>query len=145
MNMFENRLYQRLQYEKSREVMCKDEKYTYYKIVLDGFVLTYKQTTLRPDGRRLYKVDDNLASYLGYKNVYWMIKVSRFWQRRGERGLKFYKGYVTPQTLQKCFSDRRWKAFWDWWVDGNQPEEEEWNKHSWGMPEWEDECYEQDN
>lgn len=114
----ENRLYSRLQYEKPREVMCNDETYTYYKIVLDGFVLTYRQTTHRPDGRRNYKLDDNLAQYLGYGNLHNMIKVNFFWLRKGERGIKFYKEYVTPQTLQNKFADRKWKTFWDEWIDG---------------------------
>lgn len=111
--MTEYRLYDRLIWEKPRAKICEDEKYTYFEIVLDGFVLTYRRTTQRTDGRRLYKFDDNLAAYLGYGNVGQMLDVIVWWKRKGERGLKLWSGYVTPQALKKHFYSRRWKLLWD--------------------------------
>lgn len=115
--MTEYRLYDRLIWEKPRAKICEDEKYTYFEIVLDGFVLTYRRTTQRTDGRRSYKLDDNLAAYLGYCTVRQMLDVMCFWKRKGERGLKLWQGYVTPQSLKKHFCDRKWKHLWDKFVD----------------------------
>lgn len=113
----EYRLYDRLIWEKPRAKICEDEKYTYFEIVLDGFVLTYRRTTQRTDGRRLYRFDDNLAAYLGYHSTDNMKDVMLYWKRKGERGLKLWSGYVTPQALKKHFYDRRWKHIWDEYID----------------------------
>ena len=73
--------------------ICCDEAYKYYEAVIYGIVVMYRQNIFRPDGRRLYYLNNALAKLLGYGDIESMMLAFpkiRYWRR-----------FISVQSLEK--------------------------------------------
>lgn len=63
-----------MRYSKNIIKVCSDEEFSYYEIAIMGVVVMFRQVTLRPDGRRFYYLNNQLAKLLGFGDLYWLMK-----------------------------------------------------------------------
>jgi hypothetical protein len=83
-------IFSQLSKAKGKEV-CRDEHFTYYSLMVDGRSLMYRKRSDRPDGRKLYKLTDQLAMLIGF----WSMDSMKYLCR----GLQVWRGYLSPERL----------------------------------------------
>lgn len=81
------------------KIICTDEAFTYYTLFVDGRALLYRRVTLRPDSRRAFYLTDQLAALLGFSDLYNM--------KFRLTGLQYWRGFVSPERLQKALDKYR--------------------------------------
>lgn len=86
-----------LQHDKPAEKYCTDEEYTYFGIMLYGRWLMYRQKKYRPDGRRMYRLSDKLATLLGFGDLF-------TWQMLDRHKIRWGRRYISIQTLKRAYS-----------------------------------------
>ena len=94
-------IFKELQYRQPLAKLCTDEAFTYYSIAFHGYLLMYRQKTLRPDGRRFYYLTDSLAKAIGYIDL-------RDWQTnkintRFDYKIRWWRRFVSVEALNKHF------------------------------------------
>lgn len=83
-------IFSELSRAKGQEV-CNDGEFTYYTVMVDGRSLMYRRRTDRPDGRKMYKLTDQLAMLIGF----WSMRSMKYLCR----GLQVWRGYLSPERL----------------------------------------------
>ena len=59
-------LLNRMQQTKMVSYVCCDEAFKYYEVTINGVVVLFRQNGKRPDGKRLFCLNDALAKLLGF-------------------------------------------------------------------------------
>lgn len=80
---------------------CNDEVYTYYATVINGLRLMYRKATMRPDGRKMYRLNDELAMLLQFDNLETLKTLLPT--------IQYWRGWVSPErltTAMKRYIDR---------------------------------------
>lgn len=87
------RLLWMMQQSKLTTYICNDEAFRYYEVAVNGVMLMFRQNSKRPDGQRMYHLNDNLALVLGFGNLYSMILAFP--------KIRYWRGYISVQSLRK--------------------------------------------
>jgi len=66
----------------------------FYSITLDGYLLMYGKNRYRPDGLRLYVLNNELAKYLGFQHLDAM---------KGQIRLQWWRGMISVKNLKRRF------------------------------------------
>lgn len=70
---------------------CSDEVYTYYATVVNGSRLMYRKATMRADGRKMYRMNDELARLLQFEDMQSMMC--------SLPTIQYWRGWVSPERL----------------------------------------------
>ena len=65
-------------------LLCFDEAYNYYQLGVAGYVLMYRQRSLKPEGRRCFFLSEQLAKALNFHSLYEMryfVPTLQYWRR----------------------------------------------------------------
>lgn len=73
---------------------CNDGEFTYYATVVNGHRLMYRRTSNRTDGRKMYRLTDELASLLQFSDIYEMQCVFN--------SIQYWRGWVSTERLKKA-------------------------------------------
>ncbi len=76
------------------QLVCTDETFSYYSVMVDGFSLMYRKASNRPDGRKMYLLNDTVAMMLGftdYEHMRYLVENIQYWRK-----------WVSPQALKKA-------------------------------------------
>lgn len=73
------------------QLVCTDEEYSYYSVMVEGFSLMYRRRTQRTDGRKMYKLTEPLAWMMGFDGLDSMKYLIR--------SIQYWRGWVSPQRL----------------------------------------------
>jgi hypothetical protein len=82
-----------MQQSKLTTYICNDEAFKYYEIAINGVILLFRQNIKRPDGQRLYYLNDNLALLLGFGNLFSMMLAFP--------KIRYWRGFISVQSLRK--------------------------------------------
>lgn len=83
----------RMQQTKMVSYICCDEAFKYYEAVINGVVVLYRQNSKRPDGKRLFYLNNALAKLLGFESVASMMI---YFPK-----IRWWRGYISVQSLRK--------------------------------------------
>ena len=64
---------------------------SYFSITLDGYLLTYAKSDHSPNSLRLFILCEELAKYLGFSNLRWMMANVKIQYWRGKISVKAIK------------------------------------------------------
>lgn len=89
---------------KPLEQVAEDGHYKYYAVMVQGYSLMYRQNKYRPDGRRQYKISNELARLVGF----WKVEdLMRYVDTRPiakcKKHIQFWRGFISPEALQRHF------------------------------------------
>lgn len=73
---------------------CNDEDFTYYATVVNGHRLMYRRTSNRTDGRKMYRLTDELARLLQYSDINEM--------QCSLQSIQYWRGWVSTERLKKA-------------------------------------------
>ena len=76
-------------------LICTDDKFSYYQAYIYGRILMYRQNTLRPDGRKCYMLTDSLAKCLGFNDLYTM--------KYPLNTIQYWRKFISVQRLRVAF------------------------------------------
>lgn len=76
------------------QLVCTDEQFSYYTVIIDGLSFMYRKTTNRPDGRKMYRLNDPLGAILGFDNYHGL--------RYLLKGVQWWRGWISPQSLKQA-------------------------------------------
>ncbi len=88
-------IFESLSRAKGKEV-CNDEDFTYYTVIVEGRILMYRKRSARPDGRKMYKLTDQLAMLLGFDSLHGLKYLCR--------SLQMWRGWTSPERLRVAVS-----------------------------------------
>lgn len=83
-------IFELLSRAKGKEV-CNDEEFTYYSVIVEGRILMYRKRSARPDGRKMYKLTDQLAMLIGFDSLQGLKYLCR--------SLQMWRGWTSPERL----------------------------------------------
>ena len=86
-------LLNRMQQTKMVSYVCCDEVFKYYEVVINGVVVLFRKNSKRPDGKRLFCLNNALARLLGFGNIASMML---YFPR-----IRYWRGYISVQSLKK--------------------------------------------
>lgn len=86
-------LLNRMQQTKIVFYICSDEAFKYYEVALNGVVVLFRQNSKRPDGKRLFCLNDALAKLLGFGNI---VSMMLYFPK-----IRYWRGYISVQSLKK--------------------------------------------
>lgn len=89
-------LLERLQKAKGVKV-CTDEVFTYYRVQIYGAYLMYRRRSFRPDGRKAYMLNDQLAKCLGFRSLSEM--------KYPLNRLQYWRRFVSVERLKVAFDN----------------------------------------
>lgn len=84
-------IFESLSRAKGKEV-CNDEEFTYYSTIIEGRILMYRKRSARPDGRKMYKLTDQLAMLIGFDSLQSLKYLCR--------SLQVWRGWTSPERLR---------------------------------------------
>lgn len=99
MSRFFEGVLEQMEKNKPLRKICTDEEFTYREVIVNGEALMYRQKTLRPDGRRMYLMNDVTARTLGYGNISDFISMFP--------DMQYWRRFLTPQTIRKGMLSER--------------------------------------
>ena len=73
-----------MQHTKDVAFICSDEAFKYYEAIIGDVVVLYRMNAFRPDGRRLYYLNNALAKLFGCGDIASMMFLYpkiRYWRR----------------------------------------------------------------
>lgn len=73
---------------------CNDGEFTYYATVVNGHRLMYRRAYGRTDGRKMYRMTDELAKLLQYEDMEAM--------KWGLPTIQYWRGWVSTQRLMQA-------------------------------------------
>lgn len=73
---------------------CNDEVFTYYATVVGGFRLMYRRASYRTDGRKMFRLTDELARLLQYSDLNEM--------QCSLQSIQYWRGWVSTERLKKA-------------------------------------------
>ena len=76
-------------------VLCYDEAFCYYSLGVAGFLLMFRRKKYKPDGRRGFLLNDELAKCLGFDNLEQL--------KYNLTTLQFWRGWVSVERLRVAF------------------------------------------
>ena len=86
-------LLNRMQQTKMVSYICCDEAFKYYEVAMNGVVVLFRQNSKRPDGKRLFCLNDALAKLLGFGCIASMMLCFP--------KIRYWRGYISVQSLRK--------------------------------------------
>lgn len=66
-----------MQQTKLATYVCSDEAFKYYEAAINGVVVLFRKNSKRPDGKRLFCLNNALARLLGFGNIVSMMSILR--------------------------------------------------------------------
>lgn len=82
-----------MQQTKMVSYVCCDEAFKYYEAAINGVVVLFRQNGKRPDGRRLFCLNNALAKLLGFGSI---ASVMLYFPK-----IRYWRGYISVQSLRK--------------------------------------------
>lgn len=82
-----------MQQTKMVSYVCSDEAFKYYEAAINGVVVLFKRNGKRPDGKRLFYLNDALAKLLGFGTLAAMML---YFPK-----IRYWRGYISVQSLKK--------------------------------------------
>lgn len=76
------------------QLVCTDEQFSYYTVTVEGLSFMYRKTSNRPDGRKMYRLNDPLGVMLGFYDYHGL--------RYLLQGLQWWRGWISPQSLKQA-------------------------------------------
>lgn len=76
------------------QLVCTDEQYSYYTTMFEGYCLMYRKASQRPDGRKMFKLTEPLATLMGFDGL-GLMKVCL-------TSLQWWRGWVSTQRLRQA-------------------------------------------
>lgn len=73
--------------------VCCDEAFKYYEAAINGVVVLFRKNSKRPDGKRLFCLNNALARLLGFGNIASMML---YFPK-----IRYWRGYISVQSLMK--------------------------------------------
>lgn len=86
-------LLNRMQQTKTVSYVCSDEAFKYYEAAINGVVVLFRQNSKRPDGKRLFCLNNALAKLLGFGTIASMML---YFPK-----IRWWRGYISVQSLRK--------------------------------------------
>lgn len=86
-------LLNRMQQTKMVSYLCNDEAFKYYEAAINGVVVLFRQNSKRPDGKRLFCLNNALAKLLGFGGIASMML---YFPK-----IRYWRGYISAQSLRK--------------------------------------------
>lgn len=86
-------LLNRMQQTKMVSYICCDEAFKYYEAAINGVIVLFRQNGKRPDGRRLFCLNNALAKLLGFGSIRSMML---YFPK-----IRYWSGYISVQSLRR--------------------------------------------
>ena len=86
-------LFWRLKTEPAEKV-CSDEACDYYSLLINGYRIMFAKNRWRPDGLRLYILNDEFARALGFAS---------YQDMRARVKLQYSRRMLSPQAIERHF------------------------------------------
>ena len=79
--------------------LCCNEAFKYYEAAINGVMVLFRKNSKRPDGKRLFCLNNALAKLLGFGNIASMML---YFPK-----IRYWRGYISVQRLMKQVMDCR--------------------------------------